>query len=246
VHPRRDIVDAILYVAHNGVVWRALPADFPPWETVYGFVSRWRKTGITARLHDALRERFREVEGRDSQPTAAILDSQSVKGAQTVGSDSRGYDAGKKVNGRTRFVITDTLGLQLAVLVVPATVQDRDCGRRIMVDHCFAHRRCRQVFADGSFAGWFVEWAHNVVKTTVEAVRKRPGQKTFEALPKRWAVERGLAWLSAHWRLVRDYERHPATSESFINWAMIRTMVRRIVRGTPALRRGGRMDTESN
>jgi transposase len=236
-HPRRDIVDAILSVAHNGVVWRALPADFPPWETVYGFFSRWRKTGVTARLHDALREKsFREVEGRGSQPTAAILDSQSVKGAQTVGSDSRGYDAGKKVNGRKRFVITDTLSLLLAVLVVPASVQDRDGGRRIMVDHCFAHRRCRQVFADGSLAGRFVEWAHNVVKTTVEIVRKRPGQKTFEALPKRWAVERGLAWLSAHRRPVRDYGRHPATSESFTNWAMIRTMVRRIVCGTPALR----------
>jgi len=229
-------VDAILYVAHSGVVWRALPADFPLWETVYGFVSRWRKTGVTARLHDALRESFREVEGRDSQPIAAILDSQSVKGAQTVGSGSGGYDAGQKVNSRTRFVINDTLGLLLAVLVVPASVQDRDGGRRIMVDHCFAHRRCRQVFADGGFAGRFVEWAHNVVKTTVEIVRKRPGQKTFEALPKRWAVERGLAWLRAHRRPVRDYGRHPATSESFTNWAMIRTMVRRIVCGTPALR----------
>lgn len=236
VHARRDIVDAILYVAHNGGVWRALPADFPPWQTVYGFFARWRKNGVTTVIHDALRDRVRTVEGRRVEPTAGVIDSQSVKGAQTVGADSRGYDAGKKINGRKRFIITDTLGLLLAVLVVPASVQDRDGGRRILIGHYQAHRRCRHLFADGGFAGKFVDWATAIMNTTVAIVRKRPGQKTFEALPKRWVVERTLGWITAHRRLARDYERHPATSESFIHWAMIRTMTRRLARRTPVRR----------
>jgi putative transposase len=100
VHPRREIVNAILYVAHNGCTWRALPKDFPPWTTVYGMFARWHDKGVTGALHDALRDRLRTVEGRDTEPTAGVIDSQSVKGAPTVTGASRGYDAGKKVNGR--------------------------------------------------------------------------------------------------------------------------------------------------
>ncbi|ABD09545.1 IS5 family transposase [Frankia casuarinae] len=216
-HSRRDIVDAILYVTHNGIVWRALPAGFPPWQTVYGFFDRWKKKGVTAGIHDALRGRVRLARGREAEPTAGVVDSQSVKGAQTVGADSGGYDAGEKVNGRKRFVIVDTLGLLLTVLVVPANVQDRDGGRRLLIDHYFTHHRCRHLFADGGFAGQPVAWARTIMRTTVEIVRKKPGQKTFEALPKRWVVERTLVWLTAHRRLAHDYERHPATSASFIH-----------------------------
>ncbi len=235
-HPRREIVNAILYVAHNGGVWRSLPSDFPPWQTVYGFFYRWRKKGVTVKLHDALRDKLRTLAGRDVEPTMGIIDSQSVKGAQTVGRGSRGYDAGKKVNGRKRFFIVDTLGLLLTVLVVPAGVQDRDGGRRVLVDHYFAHRRCRHLCADAGFAGWFVEWAATIMRTTVSIIRKKPGQRHFEVLPKRWIVERTISWLTAHRRLARDYEREPATSESFIHWAMIRIMTRRIARQTPIKR----------
>ncbi len=229
-HPRREIVNAILYVTHSGCTWRSLPRDFPPWETVYGFFARWHDKGVIARVHDALRDTSRELEGRDRQPTAGVIDSQSVKGAQTVGAATRGYDAGKKVNGRKRFIITDTLGLLLSVLVLPASVQDRDGARRIMVDHYFDHWRCRLLFADGGFAGRFVDWAGEVMKTSVEIVRKNPGQRGFEALPKRWVVERTLSWITAHRRLARDYERKPAISETFIRLAMIRTMIRRLPR----------------
>lgn len=244
-HARRDVVDAILYVAHNGGVWRALPADFPPWQTVYGVFRRWEEKGMTGRLHDALRDKLRALHGRDPQPTAGVVDSQSVKGAQTVGSDSRGYDKGKNVNGCKRFLIVDTLGLLLTVLVVPASAQDRDGARQLLVDPYFAHRRCRFLFADGGFAGRFVEWAASIMKTTIEIVRKKSGQKGFQALPKRWVVERTLAWLTAHRRLVRDYERHPATSTSFIRWAMIRTMVRRIAHAVPVARWQPRANTKS-
>ncbi|WP_027140517.1 IS5 family transposase [Pseudofrankia saprophytica] len=235
-HDRRDIVDAILYVAHNGIVWRALPADFPPWKTVYGFFDRWKRKGVVIRVHDGLRDQLRQAEGRRPRPTAGVIDSQSVKGAQTVTHPSRGYDAGKKVNGRKRFIVVDTLGLLLGVLVLPASRQDRDGARQLLLDHYFTTPTCRHLFADGGFAGKFVTWATDILKTTVEVVRKKDGQKGFTALPKRWVVERTLAWLTAHRRLARDYERDPASSVAFIRWAMIRTMARRLVRGKPVER----------
>jgi len=108
-HDRRDIVDAILYVTHNGIVWRTLPADFPPWKTVYGFFDRWKKKGLTIRIHDGLRGTIRQTEGRAAGPTAGVIDSQSIKGSQTVSAATRGYDAGKKVNGRKRFIVVGGL-----------------------------------------------------------------------------------------------------------------------------------------
>jgi transposase len=235
-HDRRDIVDAILYVTHNGVVWRALPADFPPWKTVYGFFDRWKKNGVVIRVHDGLRDEVRRAEDRVPEPTAGVIDSQSVKGAQTVTLPTRGYDAGKKVNGRKRFIVVDTLGLLLGVLVLPASRQDRDGARQLLLDHYFATPSCRHLFADGGFAGKFVDWAASILKTTVEIVRKKPGQKGFDPLPKRWVVERTLAWLTAHRRLARDYERDPDSSAAFMHWAMIRTMARRLARGVPVPR----------
>ncbi len=128
-HPRRELVNAILYLLRTGCSWRQLPKDFPPWETVYWHFKRWRDDGSLDALHDALRERVREAEGRDPQPTAAIIDAQSVKGADTVGRATRGYDAGKKVNGRKRHIVVDTIGLLVIVLVTAASVQDRDGAR---------------------------------------------------------------------------------------------------------------------
>jgi transposase len=145
-----------------------------------------------------------------------------VKGADTVARESRGYDAGKKVNGRKRFIVTDTLGLR---------VLNR------LTDH---RRRTRHIFADAGFAGRRVDWAAEILRMTVEVVRKAEGQRGFSALPRRWAVERTLAWITAHRRLARDYERHPANSEAMIRWAVINTMIRRVTRGHPATRPGRR------
>jgi transposase len=207
---------------------------------VYWYFARWEEQQATAAVLNALRERLRAAEGRDREPTAGIIDSQSVKGADTVGRASRGYDAGKKVNGRKRFIVTDTLGLLLVVLVCAADVQDRDGGRRVL-NRLTDHRRLvRHVFADGGFAGRLVDWAAQILRLTVEVVRKTDGQRGFAVLPRRWAVERTLAWITAHRRLARDYERHPANSEAMIRWAAINTMVRRITRGHPATRPGRR------
>lgn len=235
-HPRRDIVDAILYVARSGGSWRQLPADYPPWQTVYWHFARWEKDGVTRAVHDALRSRLRADEGRSPEPTAGIMDSQSVKAADTVGRDSRGYDKFKNTNGRTRFVLTDTIGLLLAVLVTSAGVHDTAGGRKLLLQGYFAGRRLRHVFTDSGFAGTLVGWAARLLSITVEVVRRPPGQRGFQVLPRRWVVERTLAWLTAHRRLARDYERTPEHSEAFIHWAMIGTMVRRIDRGHPATR----------
>jgi putative transposase len=131
-HHRRDIIDAIRYVAHNGCVWRALPCDFPPWRTVYGFYWRWNTSGATTWLHDRLRTSVRLAAGRNPQPSAAIIDSQSVRAADTVPKQSRGFDAAKKINGRIRHLAVDTLRLVLAIVVTAASVQDRDGARPLL------------------------------------------------------------------------------------------------------------------
>ena len=146
-HPRRAIVDAILYVVRTGCSWRQLPADFPPWQTVYLYFVRREEQNATTAIVDAVRERLRAAEGRDPEPTAGLIDSQSVKGADTVGRDTRGYDAGKKVNGRKRFIVTDTLGLLLVVMACAASVQDRDGGRIILNRLDDRRREVRHVFA---------------------------------------------------------------------------------------------------
>jgi transposase len=234
-HPRRAVVDAILYVVRTGCSWRQLPADFPPWQTVYWYFVRFEQAKVTEKILPVVRGRLRLAEGRDPEPSAGLIDSQSVRGADTVGRDSRGYDAGKKVNGRKRFIVTDTLGLLLVVVVLAASVQDRDGATPALLD-THLRTRVRFVFADGGFAGRLLDWASHVLRTTIEVVRKPAGQRGFAVIPRRWAVERTLAWLTAHRRLARDYERHPATSEAMIRWAAINTITRRIARGGPAVR----------
>src|SRR5215211_4777224 len=188
----------------------------------------------------ALREQARVQQGRNPQPSAGIIDSQSVKGADTVGRDSRGYDAGKKINGRKRFIVTDTLGLLVVVRVMAASWQDRD-GAKTTLLSAYLATPIRHVFADSGFAGRLVDWAAARLQTTVEIVRKPAEQRGFAVHPKRWVVERSLAWLTAHRRLARDYERDPAVSEAFIRWAAINTMIRRLDRGRPATRQQRRI-----
>ena len=234
-HPRRAVVDAILYVVRTGCSWRQLPGDFPPWQTVYWYFNQWEQTKTTDKILPVVREQLRVQEGRDPEPSAGLIDSQSVKGADTVGADTRGYDAGKKVNGRKRFITTDTLGLLLCVVVCSARMQDRDGAKSVLLDTRL-RTRVRFLFADGEFAGRLVDWAATILATTVQVVRRPAGQHGFAVIPRRWAVERTFAWLTADRRLARDYERDPKTSEAMIRWAAINTITRRIARGGPATR----------
>ncbi|MCA1677748.1 MAG: IS5 family transposase [Actinobacteria bacterium] len=228
-HDKREIVNAILYQVRAGGAWRMLPGDLPPWQTVYGYFRDWRADGTLDRLHDALREQVRtKHEQRDRVPSAGIVDSQSVKGADTVAGASRGYDAGKKINGRKRHIVVDTIGLLLVVMVTAASVQDRDGGRAILKGLHRALGSVRHVFADGGYRGQLVAVAKSAWGIAVEVVRKPPDQRGFAVLPRRWVVERTFSWLMRFRRLVRDYERLPANHEAVVKWAMIGIMLNRL------------------
>lgn len=237
VYSKREIVNAILYLTRSGCAWRMLPSDLPHWRTVYGYFVDWRKDGTLDRIHDTLRaevrRRSKKNKGggpRTPDASAGVVDSQSLRDADTVGKASRGYDAGKKVNGRKRHIVTDTLGLLLVVMVTAASVQDRDGGADILkrAHKLFPSLRC--IFADGAYAGRLVQKAKRYWKIAVEVVSKPPGQRGFAVLPRRWVVERTLSWLVRWRRLVRDYERLPETHEAFVKWAMIGLMLNRLAR----------------
>jgi putative transposase len=229
-YPRRDIIDAIRYLAHNGCVWAALPVDFPHYKLVYHYFKTWTRDGILNRMHNSLREQARQAEGRTAVPTAALVDSQSVRGAETVGKSSRGYDAGKKINGRKRHIAVDTSGLLLAVLVTSASAQDRDAARPLL----WALRVCfptiTLTWADSGYAGKLVDWATTQLGLTVQIVAKLADQVGFVVLHRRWAVERTFSWINRSRRTVRDYERLPAHHAAMIQWAMVIIMTRRLAR----------------
>jgi putative transposase len=222
----REVVNAILYVDKNGCAWRALPHDFPPEGTVRDSFHRWRRAGLWERILDTLRQRVRCREGRPDGPTAAIIDSQSVKGTRTSG--LRGYDAGKKVKGTKRHLLVDTAGLLLLIVVHAANVQDRDGAKLVLAR---AREKCpgvRLVWADGGYAGKLVAWLQQFCGWVLEIVKRSEGAKGWELLPRRWVVERTISWLNGYRRLSKDYEYRPETSEAMIQIAMIHLMLRRL------------------
>jgi transposase len=227
-YARRRIVDAILYVDRTGCSWRQLPHDFPPWETVYYYFQRWAAEGTTDRIHDALRAAVRDAAGRDPMASAGAVDSQTVPGASTVGTATRGYDAGKKINGRKRHLVVDTLGLLVVVLVTAASVQDRDGGVRVLDRAKMAMPSLVLIWADAAYSRRVQDFAAGALRIAVQVVAKLVGQSGFVPLPRRWVVERTHAWITGHRRMSRDYERLPAHSEAMIKWAMIGLMARRL------------------
>jgi transposase len=192
VWPARRIVEAILYLDRTGCAWRYLPTDFPPWQTVYGYFAAWRDDGTLARLHGELRAQVRAAAGRDAQPTAAVIDSQSVRAADTVPTATRGWDAAKKVNGRKRHIAVDTTGLLLDVVITAASVQDRDAARPLLWNLHRACPRVRLAWADSGYqAHRLTTWA-TALRITLQIVRRPDGLHTFTVLPRRWVVERTL------------------------------------------------------
>ena len=226
----RQLIDAVLYLTDNGIKWRAMPADFPAWDDCYRFFRRWKTQGLLTMVHDRLRRACREQAGRDREPTAAIVDSQSLRAAETVGRQARGYDGAKKIDGTKRHIAVDTIGLLLAVVVTAASVQDRDGAMPLLTRMARLCLRIGKVWADSAYAGALVDWAKQHVNTTMEIVKRSDAHRGFVVLPRRWVVERTLAWLVRHRRLARDYERCHESHEELVRWAMTRLMTRRLAR----------------
>jgi transposase len=231
-HDPRAMLDAIRYITKYGVEWRALPADFPPWQAVYAFFARWNARGLPQRLVDRLRGRLRVAAGRHELPTACSIDSQSVKAADTVGAASRGFDGGKKINGRKRHVAVDALGLLLGVVVTAASTQDRDGACPLLAVLRERFSTLTLVWADGGYAGRLVSWAAGVLRLAVTVVKRSGDTRGFVVMPRRWVVERTFGWLMRHRRLVRDYERLPEHHEAMVLWATVTIMTRQLVRHT--------------
>lgn len=183
--PGREIVNARLHLDWAGCAWRLLPNNFPPCETVYWNWARWRDDGSVDQLHDRLRAQVRDADGRDRMASAGIVDSQSLRGADTVGADHCGYDAGKRVNGTKRHIVTDTLGLLLVVMVTAASVQDRDGGRRVLDRLRFTMPSVALIFAAG-YAGRLVVEARQTLRVAIEIVRNPESQRGFAVLPRQW------------------------------------------------------------
>lgn len=235
--PRRDIVDGIRYLVDNGIKSRSMPADYPPWRTIYGFARRWAAVGV---LRDQLRRRIRLAAGKTPNTASVIVDSQSVKASETVSRATRGWDGGKQINGRKRHMICDHRSLVLLVMVTPADAQDSLVARELLFRLALMHPEIAIVWADSAYAkNGLVDWAKRYLDITIKTVRRPPDAKGFTVLPRRWAVERGWAWIMRARRHCRDHERLPEMSEALITWAAITPMTRRLTRRAnhPAQRR---------
>jgi transposase len=226
-HDLREIVNAVLYVNRTGIPWEYLPHDFPPYKTVHGYFALWEKEGVTEAIHDVLRGKVRQAAGRDVEPTAVILDAQTVKTSGNVPEHSQGIDAGKRIKGRKRHIASDVLGLLLVVLVTAASVQDTVGGRAVVGQVAVRYPQVSVAWVDSGYKQSVIDTgaAYGI---DVQVVTKDPQQRGFVPQRKRWAVERTFGWLMLHRRLARDYETNPQRSQAMIHWAMIDNMSRRL------------------
>ncbi len=224
----REVLNAILYLLRSGCPWDLLPKELPAKSTVFGYFRRWWEDGTWPTLHAKLVMAAREQAGKEASPTAAIIDSQSVRTTEAGG--PRGYDAGKKINGRKRHILVDTLGLLLVVVIHAANIQDRE-GLALV---CRRLRRrfpwLRLIFADGACQGETAACAAAQERLRLQIVRREPGTRGFAVLPKRWLVERTFAWLGRNRRMAKDFEATLTSAATMVHLASIQLLVRRLAR----------------
>ncbi|GCD33526.1 DDE transposase [Streptomyces chrestomyceticus JCM 4735] len=236
-HDLRRLMDAILYVDRTGVPWRYLPHDFPPNQTVYGYFAQWQRDGVFTQLTGLLRRLVREAEGRGAEPSACVLDSQTVKTSANVPRAGQGADAGKRIIGRKRHLGCDTLGLLLTVLVTAASVSDTAAGTTLLTRIAAAHPRVTKAWVDAGYRTRAIDHGARL-GIDVQPVTRPPGRRGFVLIPQRWTIERSIGWLMHHRRLARDYETHPHRSEALIQLAVIDLMTRRLTGETTPNWRG--------
>lgn len=230
----REVVNGLMYILSTGCQWRAIPKDLAPRSTVYDYFDRWSWDGTLERIHHVLYVKCREQAEREASPTAAIIDAQSVKSAEKGGAhvDPHGYDAGKKVKGKKRHVLVDTQGLMLHAIVTAADIQDRDGGAWLLATLFGRFPFLLKLYADGGYQGpeFRTSLRTALSQVEVEIVKRSDQVKGFIVLPKRWVVERTLAWLGRCRRLGKDWEALNHKARAFLMMASIRIMVRRLCR----------------
>jgi putative transposase len=240
----RHILNGIFYMLRSGGAWRLLPHEYPAWSTVYDYFRKWRNAGVWEQLVRTLRECLRVQAGRKATPSAGIIDSQSVKTTERGG--PHGYDGGKKVNGRKRHLLVDTMGLLLKVVVHEANLQDREGVKLLLEPVKGQFERMEKVWVDQAYSGTGKTWIEQQMGWTVEVVERSPRRgwimtqdqglvwvtlpKTFERLPRRWVVERTIAWIGRYRRMSKDYEYLTSSSEAMVYLTMLRLMLTRLAK----------------